>query len=347
MDNQTNIIIEKSNDEIIDTKLIFTESREYINDIICTICLNIAFYPSNCINCKGVFCKNCIERWIEINNNCPRCRNQSNYIELDREKDVYKKVKMKCSNSSRGCSEVILYSIYEEHINHCNYSLFYCLGKNCNFVSKWDKFNEHLNDCELFKKNYKLDTVNKYYCIQEQVITCLDCNENFIFRDFNSHIKNCKCETDFNKNEDLDEIVRKKINIIIASTSFYNTLVIALFVFLYFSNPSSCEVYDKDIYRIGFLKVVWVLFFLPLLKKSIRNNMNIISKTKIAFFTFFLINAIFCVFTTINFCSQMASIENNNICKNLKIAFMSYLLVEWFYIIIITVLNFLANKISE
>jgi len=256
-----------------------------------------------------------------MNNNCPRCRAQSNFTELDRNEDLYNKVKIKCCNFIRGCSEILLYSSVEDHLNNCLYTQYYCLGKNCDFNGKRDNFREHLNECGLFKESYKLITEPDKCCIYEQSIICLDCKENFVFREFNAHLRKCKLEG--------------------------NILVISFIIFLYYSSKATCDIFINELLRTGIFKAVWVLFFLPLLIKRIREYHDLIRKTKIAYFTFFLVNAILCVTSSINFSNQMASIINNNTCKNVRIAFMTFLLVEWFYIIFLIIINCLANKMSD
>jgi len=282
-----------------------------------------------------------------MNNNCPRCRAQSNFTELDRNEDLYNKVKIKCCNFIRGCSEILLYSSVEDHLNNCLYTQYYCLGKNCDFNGKRDNFREHLNECGLFKESYKLITEPDKCCIYEQSIICLDCKENFVFREFNAHLRKCKLEGNKTIIEDLDEVVKRRVFIIIGLTNSYNILVISFIIFLYYSSKETCDIFINELLRTGIFKAVWVLFFLPLLIKRIREYHDLIRKTKIAYFTFFLVNAILCVTSSINFSNQMASIINNNTCKNVRIAFMTFLLVEWFYIIFLIIINCLANKMSD
>src|SRR5262245_39675447 len=43
----------------------------------CCICLNPCSCPHRPVNCQHVFCRSCIEKWLEIAESCPSCKTKA------------------------------------------------------------------------------------------------------------------------------------------------------------------------------------------------------------------------------------------------------------------------------
>ena len=86
--------------------------------IICPICNGIISEPYKCINCQNNFCKICIGKWLENNNNCPfrcvECLLEPNKLFENILSEI---LIFKCN---KGCSEKIPYSkLFEHYKNEC------------------------------------------------------------------------------------------------------------------------------------------------------------------------------------------------------------------------------------
>ena len=163
--------------------------QENIEDFICPICLNILNNPISCSDKKNShsFCKNCIDKYLEQNDNCPTCKLKFGYKINEELYNTLVKLNFICEFKKEGCSKIIPYSDYLTHINNCKYynKQFECLIMKYNYESKsFEKCGYLGNKIEIeihFKKcafiNYK----------------CLFCNKNIINMDLENHIKNeCK-----------------------------------------------------------------------------------------------------------------------------------------------------------
>ena len=163
--------------------------QENIEDFICPICLNILNNPISCSDKKNShsFCKNCIDKYLEENDNCPTCKLKFGYKINEELYNTLVKLNFICEFKKEGCSKIIPYSDYLTHINNCKYynKQFECLIMKYNYESKsFEKCGYLGNKIEIeihFKKcafiNYK----------------CLFCNKNIINMDLENHIKNeCK-----------------------------------------------------------------------------------------------------------------------------------------------------------
>ena len=119
-----------------------------ISNLICPICYNILKQPRFCSSNKNShsFCKECIDKYLEINNKCPICKNIfENKIKNEIENEL-DKLEFKCLFYKEGCNEVVKYLEYFSHIYSCKYN-------NLIYECKIDKYNYLKKEFE--KCNYK------------------------------------------------------------------------------------------------------------------------------------------------------------------------------------------------
>ena len=51
----------------------FKISKEFTRFILCQICFKVSRDAKECDYCNQLFCKRCIENWLQLNKNCPCC----------------------------------------------------------------------------------------------------------------------------------------------------------------------------------------------------------------------------------------------------------------------------------
>ena len=157
-----------------------------ISDLICPICYYILKQPRFCSsnNNSHSFCKECIDKYLETKNNCPLCKNNfENKTKIEFENKLHK-LNFKCLFFKEGCTKIVNYLEYSNHIHTCKYNnlSYQCqidkynyLNKEfekCNYIGNKDEIKEHFKRCAFFK--YK----------------CLFCNENILKINLKEHVEN-------------------------------------------------------------------------------------------------------------------------------------------------------------
>ena len=95
---------------------------------LCVICHCVSWIPMECIDCDQVACYNCIIQWNQRSPNCPTCRNQSGYKNLNRHlKNTIEELNFKCS--IRNCSTTFKYADAFQHIKLCQIPTSNCLSE--------------------------------------------------------------------------------------------------------------------------------------------------------------------------------------------------------------------------
>ena len=165
------------------------EKKIDISNLICPICYYILKQPRFCSlnNNSHSFCKECIDKYLEKNNNCPICKNNfENKIKNEIEIELHK-LEFKCLFFKEGCTQIINYSEYFNHIHKCKYNnlLYKCQidkysyikkeFEKCNFIGNKDEIKDHFKVCAFIE--YK----------------CIFCNENILKINLKEHIGN-KCK---------------------------------------------------------------------------------------------------------------------------------------------------------
>lgn len=70
----------------------------------CPICLKQVMSPINPNNCRHIFCKYCLKKWLSIKKSCPMCRKNV---------DFYSKVDLTDKNLQSQLDEFIIDSPYD------------------------------------------------------------------------------------------------------------------------------------------------------------------------------------------------------------------------------------------
>ena len=103
------------------------------DSLICGICDNIVESPYECMNCKNLFCKECIKAYLDTKEKyrriyaCPICRNKkNNFHENSQLNDLIKDAKKTNKKICQKCKCVINNEKYRAHINKCWYKCKSC-----------------------------------------------------------------------------------------------------------------------------------------------------------------------------------------------------------------------------
>ena len=137
-------------------------------DLICPICYNILKNPIECsLNSNShSFCKECIDKSLEYSDVCPICKNYFEYIPNYEVEKILEQLCFKCIYYKEGCTKILKYSEYFNHINECEYKniIYECKIEKYNYIKKkFDKcsFRGDINEIE---KHFKMCGLLKYKC---------------------------------------------------------------------------------------------------------------------------------------------------------------------------------------
>ncbi|KAK6169144.1 hypothetical protein SNE40_020253 [Patella caerulea] len=103
-------------------------------ELICCICTNVLDEPMEC-PCRHVFCKVCIETWLNNKHNCPTCRNRVEKNDLKTVlplvRNMLNKLTLTCDFVINGCKDKITLEKYSVHIKVCGYEIVVCKYPKC------------------------------------------------------------------------------------------------------------------------------------------------------------------------------------------------------------------------
>ena len=141
---------------------------------LCSICLNVPFSPVECNKCSAVFCARCVENWKKTKNVCPVCKKINiivkNAVHVT---DLLEIFKIKCPN--KGCTKLLNYSDFKNHLKNCDYKRYKCTNDNCHFVATLDKIRKHVSQCDYLK------------------IKCKKCGKDIYKKDLEKHDDDIQC----------------------------------------------------------------------------------------------------------------------------------------------------------
>ncbi|CAG2168861.1 unnamed protein product, partial [Oppiella nova] len=105
-------------------------SPAHIQELSCSICLNIFRDPVVTPCCHQTFCRDCLIEWLKGNTVCPYDRKTLNANELYKPRRVFEdklsKLEIKCQFSNNGCPSVVPLDQLPQHVNSCPYGAPIC-----------------------------------------------------------------------------------------------------------------------------------------------------------------------------------------------------------------------------
>ena len=100
------------------------------DDFTCLICHLIAREAQQSTCCGNTFCRQCIEKWTEDDDNCPVCREVTDLkpMHVTDRKAIRKinQLKVYCKNTKEGCTWDGQIRDAEAHLESCPYHLVRC-----------------------------------------------------------------------------------------------------------------------------------------------------------------------------------------------------------------------------
>ena len=124
------------------------EKDSIIDDIICSICMDIVESPLQCQS-QHSFCEECITKWIKDGNgSCPVDRTELNKDDLQPPRilhQVLNKFTVRCENFEDGCRLMAKFEDISQLVEHKHKS---CLVTHSNFSSKIESLNNKVEELE-------------------------------------------------------------------------------------------------------------------------------------------------------------------------------------------------------
>ncbi|GFQ94014.1 e3 ubiquitin-protein ligase PDZRN3-B [Trichonephila clavata] len=120
-------------------------------ELICSICRSVFCDPVQS-PCNHVFCRNCINKWLENNRNCPICRKRTTKYTVQEVvpliKNMIMKLNLHCHNMEKGCEEKFPLEACEAHLKVCVYEAVRCGNKPCKeMIMRKDMPDHERNNC--------------------------------------------------------------------------------------------------------------------------------------------------------------------------------------------------------
>ncbi|XP_047212743.1 RING finger protein 151-like isoform X1 [Girardinichthys multiradiatus] len=131
---------------------LFVDPPDY--DLICTICQGVFRCPVRSA-CHHIFCKKCILQWLKRQETCPCCRKPVNssliFVMFKLSKSIGR-MKIKCKNQIRGCTETFTLSEQYCHSMGCLYELIPCPYQGCRAQLLRRDLETHARHCEHWRQ---------------------------------------------------------------------------------------------------------------------------------------------------------------------------------------------------
>jgi hypothetical protein len=115
----------------------FKISKEFTKFILCQICFKVTREAKECDYCNQLFCKRCIENWLQLNKNCPCCHKD---IRIRGASRVVKEIIHSFRITCKFCSEVFSLSKIDAHEQQCGQVK--CDNPLCRKQLEYQKFYE-------------------------------------------------------------------------------------------------------------------------------------------------------------------------------------------------------------
>ena len=94
-------------------------SKEIPKSLICNLCQNLVKSPTQCYQCKALFCKECLFSVLNKDKKCPKCFKiiSTNLLKKTKLDNEFKNTFIKCKYI--GCKESVNLYDYENHLKKC------------------------------------------------------------------------------------------------------------------------------------------------------------------------------------------------------------------------------------
>ncbi|KAM8825130.1 RING finger protein 151 isoform 2-T3 [Synchiropus picturatus] len=126
----------------------FVDPPDY--DLICAICQGVLRCPVRA-TCHHIFCKKCLLQWLKRQKTCPCCRKHINpnfiFVMFKLSKAIGR-LKIKCKNEIRGCTEIFPLSEQSCHRLSCLHELIPCPHQGCRVQLLRRDLDTHSQHCE-------------------------------------------------------------------------------------------------------------------------------------------------------------------------------------------------------
>lgn len=146
-----------------------------LENIRCVICHEIPLFPSECLSCQNIFCKDCINAWKNVKNICPlQCQGPFLYRPIHKTlKNTLMTLTFYCKNKEFGCETTdTLVNILLHEKKSCLFEKVNCPNKNCKMLIFKKIFEEHKKEC-LYQTITCLICQLSYYKYVEKEHNCI------------------------------------------------------------------------------------------------------------------------------------------------------------------------------
>lgn len=200
-------------------------SKVNLENVRCVICHEIPLFPSECLSCQNIFCKDCINAWKNVKNVCPlQCQGPFLYRPIHKTlKNTLMSLTFYCKNKEFGCETTdTLVNILLHEKKSCLFKNMICPNKKCKMHILKKFLDEHLKECPyqsvtcmICQQSYYKHVIDEHNCLFELKNNVK--NLKFQNKILSENIKNLKLEAQALKSEsayDLNErLIKKYLNI--------------------------------------------------------------------------------------------------------------------------------------
>eukprot|EP00882_Tetradesmus_deserticola_P030076 GHRQ01033738.1.p1 GENE.GHRQ01033738.1~~GHRQ01033738.1.p1 ORF type:complete len:397 (+),score=162.60 GHRQ01033738.1:797-1987(+) len=127
------------------------DELQFPQELICTVCHDVAGTHTACPGCSQTFCQNCVHKWFDTQKSnaqgcsCPYCRRRLKFSELKHDPKVQQQLdqlQVHCPNQKAGCTAVIARGKLPSHLKHDCWAQ-QCSCKFCGLQGLRRDINQH------------------------------------------------------------------------------------------------------------------------------------------------------------------------------------------------------------
>lgn len=167
------------------------------DELKCPICCSVLEDAVQAPDCEHTFCNDCINEWLQRQNNCPVDRQLLNSNDLKPAPRVLRnflaKLEIKCEYASFGCVSVVKLELLQSHCNECDFNPYKPIicEKGCGLILLRNQVEEHncLSDLRELVNNQQKQITELKNCkrIHEEQINELKNNKRTQEETINEH----------------------------------------------------------------------------------------------------------------------------------------------------------------